>query len=443
MLFDLGTSGVSDADRAQRVLDDARADHGLSQILEHAARVGGRAGLSLLNGYQNRIAAVRSQILAEFVHDDGDTRRAERMANDGRTSSRERRKQAARAAAVAKNQGLADKLANDEINEEQLDVIADASARTDGEAAVDAELIDKVASVPPERGKSIVDDYVADRATKDGVQTEHDRQRALRRASNYSNKAKGLESIAIDGDTVSNKIAWSAIEKRAQQIYVRDGGRDLPSHQHPRTREQRLYDAAFELITGQITTPTGQTQTDTSSAGNNNTAPASKNRGGGIPQIVVGITIDHALGADPTALATQTGLGLIPDSVLANYAANADFFAAIYDQNGQPLWLARLARYATTTQMLALILRDRGCVLCNADHTRCQAHHTMPYNAPDKGTTDLDNLVLLCGPCHQRLHNNQYTIYQDHKDEWRTRPATPNEIPPPKPATTRNTPKRE
>jgi len=435
-LFNLGAAEITDTERAQRVLDDARADHGLSTVLEHAKAVGGRVGLSLLNGYQNRIAATRSQMLAEFVQDDGDNRRAERMADDGRTSKREQRKQAARAAAVARNKALADKLAQGEINEEQLDVIADASAKTDGEAAVDADLIDKVAAVPPERGKSIVDDYVAARATKDGVQTEYKRQRALRRASKYVNKAKGLNSIGLDGDGVSSKVAWAAIEKRAQEIYARDGGRDLPAGQHPRTREQRLYDAAFELITGQTTTPGGRTRPDTPKVG-------SKKSSGGIPQIVIGLTIDYALGIDPAAMATQVGLGLIPDSVLANYAGHADFFAAIYGRNGEPLWLARLNRYASTTQMLALILRDRGCVLCGADHTRCQAHHAMPFNAPGKGRTDLDDLVLLCVTCHQRLHADHHTIFQDLSGEWRTRAATADEIPAPRPNTVRNTPRLE
>ena len=194
-----------------------------------------------------------------------------------------------------------------------------------------------------------------------------------------------------------------------------------------------MYDAAFELITGQTTTPDGHTQPD----GTTRTTSRA------IPQIVLQLTVDHALGLDPQAMATQVGLGLIPDSVLANYAAHADFFAAIYDRNGEQLWLARLHRYASTTQMLALILRDRGCVLCGADHTRCQAHHTMPFNAPGKGRTDLDNLVLLCGPCHRGLHDDQRTIYQDARWEWRTRPATPDEIPRPRPASTRTTPQRE
>jgi len=404
----------------------------MSRALDQARDLGGRAGLRRLGEYQRRIAAVESQILANHVQDDGDTRRAERLLDDGKTSKAQQRRKANRAKAVGRNKGLADKLATGEMSEEQVDVIADASSKTDGDAAIDPELIDRVASVPPEQGRGIADDFVAKRATRDGVQTEHNRQRTLRRASTYRNKAKAMDCIALDSDGVSHKLAWKAIEKRANEIYQRDGGRDLPDRKHPRTRDQRLHDAVIELITGKITMPNGETRTDTS-----------VKTAGPRPQIVVGLTIDNALGTDPAAIATQIGLGLIPDSVVANYAGNADFFAALFDRSGQPLWLARLERYASNTQMLALILRDRGCVLCGADHARCQAHHTMPWSAPGKGRTDLDQLVLLCGRCHHQLHANERTIFQDVKGTWRTRPATPDETPAARPTTTRNQVRRE
>jgi hypothetical protein len=145
---------------------------------------------------------------------------------------------------------------------------------------------------------------------------------------------------------------------------------------------------------------------------------------------VIGLTVDKFLGLDPAEAATQIGLGLIPDSVLADYAEHADIFAALFDRNGEPLWLSRLKRHASSAQMVALILRDRGCALCGADHSRCHAHHIVPWNAPAKGTTDLDKLVLLCPSCHHQLHADHHTIYRDHTGAWRTRPATPNEVVP-------------
>ncbi|WP_340694060.1 hypothetical protein, partial [Hyphomonas sp.] len=47
-------------------------------------------------------------------------------------------------------------------------------------------------------------------------------------------------------------------------------------------------------------------------------------RGNGRPQIFVGLTLDQYVGLDPAAMAEQIGLGLIPDTVLAEYLEHAD-----------------------------------------------------------------------------------------------------------------------
>lgn len=433
-----------DADRAQALLDDAAADLAFAAALDRARVVGGRTGVRRLRDYNRKIAAAEAELLAEHVGTDGDTRDAERMLADGKTSKREQRKKAARAKAVGDNADLADKMATGAMSEEQVDVIADASARTGGDAATDSDLIDEVAAVPPEQGKALVDDYVAKRATADGVQSEHDRQRKLRRALQYYAKKNGLDSIVIEGDGIARKQMWDAIEKRANDMYLADGGRDLPDHKHPRTRAQRLFDAAHELICGTNPKAEGGDTTGPSGAEDTNTKTSKHyTRAKSRPRIVIGLTINKLLGRDPAAVAIQSGFGPIPDSVLADYAEHADIFAALYNRNGDPLWLARLNRYATPTQLIALILRDKACVLCGADHTRCQVHHTMPWNAPGKGRTDLDQLVLLCPRCHHQLHANEQTIYQDPQRNWRTRPATPDEIAPKHTKPTHNPVQRE
>ena len=140
-------------------------------------------------------------------------------------------------------------------------------------------------------------------------------------------------------------------------------------------------------------------------------------------------------------MAEQIGLGLIPDSVLAGYLAHVEIISVLYDHTGSPLWLHRTRRHASLMQRYALIARDKACVLCGADHQHCDVHHTMPWTASAKGETNLDNLVLLCGPCHQQLHADNHTIYQDHHGTWRTRPATTHETPAKSPP--RNHPQQE
>lgn len=87
-------------------------------------------------------------------------------------------------------------------------------------------------------------------------------------------------------------------------------------------------------------------------------------------------------------------------------------------------------------QRYALILRDKGCVKCGTDPQHCAAHHAMPWNAPAKGTTDLDLLVLLCTSCHTELHAHNQTLFRDGKGIWRTRAALPHETPPARPKNT-------
>ncbi len=245
-------------------------------------------------------------------------------------------------------------------------------------------------------------------------------KRRERKAFNYVSKKDGLPTIALASDAVVNKAMWTAIKKRAKELYEADGGRDIATGLHPRTQQQRQLDAAYELICGVTTTPSGTIHQPRGGG----------KRGSGRPQIFVTMTLDKYLGLDPAAMAEQIGLGLLPDTVLAEYLEHADIIGALYDQNGQPLWLGRTKRHATLMQRYALIARDKACVKCGADHHDCEIHHLMPWSAPGNGQTNLNELVLLCGPCHRRLHADNHTLYQDHNNVWRTRPATPNETPP-------------
>lgn len=450
-VFDL--DDVREATRAATDTDRDPVDQAFALIAGHVRELDTRSAVRRIRRYRGELAALETEVLARQIAADGDDRKVKRMLNDGKTSRGAIDKTSKRAGLVDKNATIADKLASGELSEDQADVIADTAARTDGVAATDQAFIDKVGSMNPDQARSVADDYVTDNADKDGTQSEHDRQRSQRRASTYTNKRNGLDAVDIAGDAVAVKNMWDTIKTRADEIYNADGGRDLNTGKHPRTRDQRLFDAAYEIICG-VTTFATRTVYKPRGDGHNSTPAGSDpiddcriaNDQGGKdpivsrrvtppkrPQIVIGLTLDHFLGKDASAVAEQIGLGAIPDSVLASYAEYADILAALYDRNGQPLFLARLHRHATETQRMALILRDRACVLCGASHTRCQVHHTMPWNAPGQGFTDLDQLVLLCGPCHNRLHADNQTVFRDRAGTWRTRPATAYETPPPPP----------
>lgn len=428
-------AAIFDIDTGFRSRAVASIDAGLDTIAVAVTTLGPVDAVAQLQRAQRRLAGVEARVLADHITDDGNTRAAEKLLRSDKTSRGNKSKKLGRAKAVGKNAALADKLADDELSEEQLDLIAEASDKSGGAAAVDTKLIDKIAGADPDTGRSIKDDWLANRVTAGGAQSEHDRQRALRRRQSFTSKKTGLSVTCIEGDGVSQRAIDKAIRARSKEIYQRDGGGDLPTGKHPRTRAQREYDAAHELLCGVTIRPDGTIDTDT---GLEPSAPSRSGR----PQLVVGLTVDQFIGNDPAQVARQIGLGVIPDSVLAGYAEHADIIAVLFDRAGEPLWLSRLRRHASSTQYVALVLRDRGCVLCGASFTECDVHHRLPWEAPAKGETNLNNLALLCRHCHTKLHAEQQTLYRDPStQQWRTRDAQPHELPPPRPQ--RPPPQRE
>ncbi|HEX5534302.1 MAG TPA: HNH endonuclease signature motif containing protein, partial [Actinomycetales bacterium] len=61
-------------------------------------------------------------------------------------------------------------------------------------------------------------------------------------------------------------------------------------------------------------------------------------------------------------------------------------------------------RLATAAQRRALAARDKGCVIpgCTRPANQCDAHHVVFWS--HGGNTNLDELVLLCGPHHNAVH---------------------------------------
>ena len=283
-------AAVIDFDSGFRESAIATIDAGLTTIETAVRTLGPTDAVAQLQRAQRRLAAHEHQILADHVHDNGNTRDAQKILNGAstgtKTSRAAARKKINRAKAVGRNAELAKKLADDEIGEEQLDLIAEASDKSDGEAATDQDLINNIAGADPDTGKRIKDDWLANRATKDGTQTEHNRQRALRRTQTFTSKKTGLDATLLEGDGITQRKIRDAIRARSKEIFNRDGGRDLPNHLHPRTRAQREYDAAYELLCGITTRADGTTiNTDSTDSGTdpqqhtiNNKPPRNRDR---------------------------------------------------------------------------------------------------------------------------------------------------------------------
>ena len=94
-----------------------------------------------------------------------------------------------------------------------------------------------------------------------------------------------------------------------------------------------------------------------------------------------------------------------------------------------PLYVGRAARIVTAAQWRALVVRDRHCVIkgCRRRPLQCQAHHVRHWL--DGGTTDLDNLVLLCFQHHHEHHDRNHDL--PHRDgRWITQTGWGAQAPP-------------
>ena len=111
-------------------------------------------------------------------------------------------------------------------------------------------------------------------------------------------------------------------------------------------------------------------------------------------------------------------------------ACDADIVPMIFSADGQPLYVGQAQRAPTKAQKLALYRRDRGCVGCGIRLQACDVHHIVPWEL--NGSTNIDNLVLLCPSCHRKAHKHGHTIEQNEQTRRHTlHPPARHSHPPP------------
>jgi hypothetical protein len=126
--------------------------------------------------------------------------------------------------------------------------------------------------------------------------------------------------------------------------------------------------------------------------------------------VTVTIPHDHPALAGGDGPAVCCGTGDLHGADLALALCDAAYTGMIVDGAGTPLAVGRTRRHATPTQRRALAVRDGGCAFpgCDAPPRWTDAHHITPWQ--HGGTTDLDNLVLLCRHHHGVIHRTGWTI---------------------------------
>lgn len=114
----------------------------------------------------------------------------------------------------------------------------------------------------------------------------------------------------------------------------------------------------------------------------------------------------------------QEGVGLgevdgidqpISAETIRHVAASADIIPVVLDGESEIVDWGREKRLFTRPQKLALVERDGGCAMCNLPPWMTKAHH-LNWWLRDHGKTNLREGVLLCEPCHHRIHDNGWEI---------------------------------
>ena len=129
-----------------------------------------------------------------------------------------------------------------------------------------------------------------------------------------------------------------------------------------------------------------------------------------------------ALTGEPGGFAEILGTGPISPSNLARLACNSDVWVEIFGDTFTPLFETVGSRAPTAAQRRALIARDGACIGCGAAPGDCEAHHVIPWKCG--GKTRVDNLVLVCWSCHDRIHDHNWHITV-RGDRYRLIPPNP------------------
>ena len=203
---------------------------------------------------------------------------------------------------------------------------------------------------------------------------EHQRQYENRWASMMQDP-DGSWRLAAYFDYSTGKRVSIAFNQMVRTLRNAEGG----TH---RTYQQRRADALTELITGE--------------------GPHHR------PDVSLLVIADYdAVSGELRNLRYDDGLP-VPADRIAKLAAEAKILPAVFDAEGNPLWLGRADRHASAGQRTVLAARDGGCVNCGSPFEGSEPHHIEWFSRG--GPTDIDNLCLLCERCHHLIHDDGWQL---------------------------------
>ena len=262
--------------------------------------------------------------------------------------------------------------------------------------------------------------------------------------SNYDRRAVwwtdhgGMTMISADLPGIDGAAVTAALTALADSLRVEGDGL---------TAAQRRADALITLVNAAAAhgdlpaTASGLAVAATITIG---AAEADRVATGASRQTVTDLATQVRDGVDPASLGATTAH--TADTTLGDAAVRFALCAgtwtgALVDDRGrrnlpisqalagthlQPLAVGRSIRLATGYQRIALAVRDGGCLLCDRPPAECQTHHVTEWS--QGGTTDVDQMVLLCWSHHRQVDLGRWLIVRNTDPSpgapfWRVEPV--------------------
>jgi Domain of unknown function (DUF222)/HNH endonuclease len=130
-------------------------------------------------------------------------------------------------------------------------------------------------------------------------------------------------------------------------------------------------------------------------------------RATGKPLVVVHADLSMLRGGKGTA--EMVRFGLLSPEAARRLTCDADVALAIDDAFGHTMVEGRARRFPTEAQRREVMRRDRHCRFTGCPNVDfVQIHHIVHWT--DGGTTDLDNLIVLCDHHHHRIHEGKWQM---------------------------------
>lgn len=296
---------------------------------------------------------------------------------------------------------IGEALATGDISSAHVDTLARAAERTSAPAVARSGLLALARSQPADAMHRHVDSFVRRTADDRDLARRLARQHRERRAV-LTHDHMGVLHAEFD-DSTFHRIR-AAVDAEMDRTYRAAGGRDRDADAP--TPQQRRADAIASLLLREAgatdTRPGPRTTPSPRPAG----PPALRNQA---------ILIAHSDGTGHIP-----GVGPLPTAEVQRLLCTSDLHGIVFSADGRPLWLGERVRLATDDQWLALIARDDGCIGCSAHPARCEAHHIRWVR--HGGTTDIDNLVLVCSHCHHLIHDKGWRVINAPHGNWALAP---------------------